>query len=216
MKLNKNFGLISLMAGLFIVSYYITINPSAHSQQSISVTPVSLGAVNIYNREYTDGYTLDEAALIQNARSSLNIIKIEQENVYYVRAGYWRVTSQFPNYRTQPNHPILIYSVKGEFGAMFGLGSPPGSNPSIPTPTPAPLTGYTLGLDAITGRVFYSTGEFMDYEAIMADLITVDYAEYLPYQLTLEADIARQLNATPMGLNWTPFPTVTPPLIPMP
>ncbi|MCU0499570.1 MAG: hypothetical protein MUF87_19645, partial [Anaerolineae bacterium] len=87
---------------------------------------------------------------------------------------------------------------------------------AIPTPTPAPLTGYTLGLDAITEQVFYSTGKFMEYEAITTQMITVDYSEYLPYQLTLEADLAKQLNATPIGLNWISFPTVTPSLIPMP
>jgi hypothetical protein len=216
MKFNKNYAIAITMFVVFSISYYITINQVVDSQPITPVTPASSGDLNIYNREYIEGYTLNEAALIQNARSSLNILKIEQENVYYVRAGYWRITSQFPSYRNTPDHPIMIYSVKGEFGPMFGLASPPGSNPAIPTPTPAPLTGYTLGLDAITEQVFYSTGKFMEYEAITTQMITVDYSEYLPYQLTLEADLAKQLNATPIGLNWISFPTVTPSLIPMP
>nr|MCU0498616.1 hypothetical protein [Anaerolineae bacterium] len=136
MKLYRHF---SLMAVVLILIGYLVLTQWVDFDPRIPSSPFPSEGITIYNREVIEGYTLDETALIENARSGLNILKIEQENVYYVRAGYWRISNQDPTYRNTPDHPIMIYSVKGEFGPMFGLASPPGSNPAIPTPTPAPL-----------------------------------------------------------------------------
>jgi hypothetical protein len=202
----------SLIVVLFFASYFFTHHQSDHqAQNDISNLPVEENI--FYNRQYIEGYRVDENALLRNLRNNPRIIRIDQERVYYVRAGYWRISNQDPTYRNTPDHPIMIYTARGEFRPLDGLGSPPSVEfNATPLPSPPTPTEYTLALDAVTGLTFYYSGEFMDHDQFLSQVLDYDHTEYMRGLLTQESDWTRQLNATPIGLDW---PQSTP-LIPMP
>ena len=89
----------------------------------------------VFAQDAREGYeVIDEAILIERARTMVGIEgEIEVENIFYVKAGYWQRTRDRMDYRDKPNHPIFVYSIKGDIKGYILFGAP-SSDPNAPTP----------------------------------------------------------------------------------
>jgi hypothetical protein len=196
MKAQKRVGVIAvtLFIAAFFLFYRLFLNDAGLPTQA-------------QEARYTpEGYTLiEEATLIEWSRNAFDVKRIDEEIYYYVPAGYWRHTRMGFDYRSDPNHPIFVYAVRGELGEFYlDFGAPP-SDPTAPTRVPIPKTVGTIAIDAVSGHLVLKYDEFMGDPT--TDLFTGDHNEFLTQLAPIEALIE------PFG---TVYPEATAEVLPLP
>ena len=91
------------------------------------------------------------------------------------------------DYRDKPDHPIFVYSIKGDIKGFSSFGAP-SSDPNAPTPEfiIQPTTA-TVVCDAVTGQLIAYRIRFI--EDISVEMVNVDHDFLVTQMAVIEASM---------------------------
>jgi hypothetical protein len=184
----------------FVVSYILTsAQISAVAQVFEQVEPpIPTFPVLDAQRTFKDGFeVIEESELVSMARTALDVREITEEKITYLKAGQWARTRMDLVYRTDPDHPIFYYRVRGTVGGqLFALGAC-GSDPNAKCEYVETWDAGTVAIDAVTGQLFYWANMYISDADLALQIFTTDHNVFLTQLAEIEATASFGLSPMP-------------------